>query len=218
MQTSAENVGPTYDDSKLLSAQSRTWEAVHAVARQIQPGMIEKDAHGLLKSVLKDLGAEKNWHPPQIRFGANTVKSFGKPGIKDVPLKENDIFFLDIGPVFHGYEGDAGTTFTVGDDHDLRRLAGDARAVFEDVKREWSRTGHTGRELYKFAAEAASKRGWELRLEGASGHRVSDFPHAIHHRGPLRSFDTSPSPNRWILEIQIYHPEKEIAAFHEDLL
>lgn len=218
MQNPAENVGSTYDESKLTLAQKKTWDAVHAVAKQIQAGMTEKDALAILKTVLKEMGTEKNWHPPQIRFGTNTIQPFGKPGEKDVPLKANDIFFLDIGPIFHGYEGDAGTTFVIGDDSEQKRLAEDARAVFDDVKVEWQKTGVTGRRLYEFAEHAAERRGWRLSLEGASGHRVSDFPHAIHHRGKLRSFDGEPSPNRWILEIHIFHPEKQIAAFHEDLL
>ena len=159
MQLPEENVGSGYDESRLLSAQSKTWQAVHAVARKIRPGHTEKDAQGFLKEVMKELGAEKIWHPPQIRFGANTLKPFGKPGEKDVPLSENDIFFLDIGPVFDGYEGDAGTTFIVGDDREMKQLAADAEAVFNEVREEWKKTGVPGRALYEFADGTREHRG-----------------------------------------------------------
>ena len=180
--------------------------------------MTETDARVLLNDTLKKLGYEKIWHPPQIRFGANTVQPFGKPSDKEVVLQENDLFFLDIGPVFNGYEGDAGETFAVGDDEDLKRLATDAKAVFNDVKDFWKASGVSGRSLYTFAKDAASKRGWRLSLDGASGHRVSDFPHAIHHRGKLRTFELQPTPNRWILEIHLFHPTRKYGAFYEDLL
>ena len=35
------------------------------------------------------------------------------------------------------------------------------------------------------------------------GHRVSDFPHAIHRGGDLGDFEHYPNAGLWILEIQI---------------
>lgn len=50
------------------------------------------------------------------------------------------------------------------------------------------------------------------------GHRVSDFPHAIHRGGDLGDFDHYPNKGLWILEIQIARPSKAYGAFYEDLL
>lgn len=59
--------------------------------------------------------------------------------------------------------------------------------------------------------------GWQLNLD-IKGHRVSDFPHAIHRGGDLGDFEHYPNAGLWILEIQIAHPSKPYGAFYEDLL
>jgi len=51
-----------------------------------------------------------------------------------------------------------------------------------------------------------------------TGHRVSDFPHAIYRAGDLGDFANTPGKGLWILEIQIAHPERPFGAFYEDLL
>ena len=51
-----------------------------------------------------------------------------------------------------------------------------------------------------------------------SGHRLSDYPHSAHYDGPLAEVGFTPSPNLWVLEIAIAHPDKTFGAFYEDLL
>jgi hypothetical protein len=53
---------------------------------------------------------------------------------------------------------------------------------------------------------------------GAPGHRLGDFPHAVHKAGKLAVAEFQPSSGLWVLEIQIRHPELPIGAFYEDLL
>ena len=69
-----------------------------------------------------------------------------------------------------------------------------------------------------FAQNCAKSYGWILSLEKANGHRISDFPHAARIRGNIEEFDSTPAPDRWILEIQIRHPTRPFGAFYEDLL
>lgn len=211
-----ENVGSDFSENQLRAAQVRAWEVIDEVAAQIRPGMTEKEALAILKEAYSD--SEKIWHPPQIRFGQNTTKAFGQPGEPNVVLQENDLYFLDIGPVYHGYESDVGRTIVVGNDPEMKRLADDAKVVFDLVRDHWKETGKSGLALYEFAQQKASDRGWKLSLEGASGHRISDFPHAVHFRGKLRTFDKTPTANRWILEIHLFHPTKQLGAFFEDIL
>lgn len=213
-----EKVGEKFDAHALAKAQARAWQAVHETAKRCKAGMTEKDAAAVLKEILATYDVDKIWHPPQIRFGKNTTKPFAVPSDKTVVLQEDDIFFLDIGPVFDGYESDVGETFVVGSDPEQKRIAADSKIVFREVQARWKKTGENGPALYEFAEESASKRGWRLSLEGASGHRISEFPHSVHWRGKLRTFETRPSPDRWILEIHLMHPEGLYGAFFEDLL
>ena len=134
-----------------------------------------------------------------------------------VTLGDDDIFFVDIGPVWQRWEGDGGDTFTTGTDPEMRRIAADAKAVFRAVAARWRAEGLSGEALYRVAEREAADRGWLLNLE-MTGHRVSEFPHKAHYDGALIDQRFAPSPGLWILEIQLRHPTRPFGAFYEDLL
>ena len=81
----------------------------------------------------------------------------------------------------------------------------------------WVDDGLTGAALYQYAEETAQRLGWLLNLD-LTGHRLSEFPHSAHYGGTLQTVDFRPSDLRWVLEIQIRHPERQFGAFFEDLL
>ncbi|WP_111532241.1 M24 family metallopeptidase [Pseudomonas sp. 2848] len=198
-------------------AQRMTWEAVERIAQGIHPGMRESQARELGQQVLVELGMQRIWHPTHIRFGSNTLKTFKQRSDGDPVLGDNDIFFIDMGVVWQGHEGDAGTTFVSGNDPQMAACAAAARTLFDEVQAQWRGQGVSGVELYHFAAERARQLGWKLNMD-IKGHRVSDFPHAIYRAGDLGDFEGAPGAGLWILEIQIAHPEHAYGAFHEDLL
>jgi methionyl aminopeptidase len=213
-----ETVGEKFETDLLSQARDKTLEVILTVAAQVRPGMTELDAKALLKEIQTAKGAPKSWHPPQVRFGMNTTLGFGKPGQDNVTLQPNDIFFFDIGPIFEGHEGDVGRPFALGDDPEMKKCCHDAEEIWHEVRRHWREHKATGRDLYDFARACAQKRGWILNLENANGHRIADFPHAAKARGSIEGLEKSPAANRWILEIQIRHPQKPFGAFFEDLL
>ena len=213
----AEAVGVRHDRGMMLEARRLTRAAIDEVAAAIVPGMAETEAMALTKRVLKERGLLRGWHAVHVRFGVNTLKNFGEPSEPGVVLGANDIFFIDIGPVWRDWEGDAGDTFVVGSDPDMHRIARDVRVVFDRVQQEWRERALTGEALYRKAVTEAEERGWLLNLD-MSGHRLADFPHAALHKGSLASAPFTPSPGLWMLEIQIRHPEKPFSAFFEDLL
>jgi Xaa-Pro aminopeptidase len=204
--------GPDWDPALQRAAQDRAWSVLHHAAAAMRPGMTDLDGRGLVDRLIKDSGASQQWHASQVRFGPNTMLPFGKTPDRQHVLSEGDIFFLDIGPVYDGHEGDVGSGFTVGASPHSG-LIGDSKAVFDAVKSHWQATGITGEALYDFA-----RSGWTLALEGASGHRLGDFPHRIHYRGKLATFDATPAQDRWILEIHLIDEANGIGAFYEDLL
>lgn len=212
-----ERNGKDFDAAMLALARRETRNAIHAIAAGISPGMIEEDAVSMARRLLKEAGMVRGWHGIHVRFGPNTLKNFGEPSTPHTVLGEHDIFFIDIGPVWRGYEGDGGETFTVGNDAEMMRAASDVRAIFDGTQQAWRDGGLTGVELYAVAVEQARLRGWQLNLE-MSGHRLSDFPHAIKFNGPLADAPYPVSPDLWVLEIQIRHPDLPFGAFYEDLM
>jgi hypothetical protein len=212
-----EAVGPEYSEEKMLFVRDRTRSAIHAIAGQVKPGMVEEDAVEMAKDLLGDLGMLQGWHDVYVRFGANTLKTFGAPSDPGVVLGENDVFFIDIGPVWKAWEGDGGDTFVVGRNAEMERCAADARALFHTVRKQWLTTGLGGKALYDFAVAEAQKLGWELNMD-LSGHRISDFPHAAIYDGPLAEVDFTPKPLIWVLEIHIRDPQMRFGAFFEDML
>lgn len=211
-----EAVGQGFDSALLLKAREQSAEAVQAIAGRIRPGMREADAEAIAADVFVDLGFERIWHPTHIRFGRNTLKLYKEASEPDVVLAEDDLFFIDIGPVWAGHEGDYGDTFVLGADREMHAIAEAARTLFQRVAERWHQ-GESGRALYAYAESAAQEMGYVLNL-GAPGHRLGDFPHAVHKAGKLAAAEFHPAPGLWVLEIQLRHPTRPIGAFYEDLL
>ncbi|WP_166362516.1 M24 family metallopeptidase [Pseudomonas akapageensis] len=212
-----EAVGEIYNLSSMQHAQQMSWKAIEQIARIIEPGMRESQAAAAGKQILTELGMQRIWHPLLIRFGANTLKTFKQRSEGDPELGTNDIFFIDLGVVWDGHEGDAGATFVTGSDAEMIECAAAAKTLFDQVEAYWRSARVSGVELYRYAKSRAKALGWKLNLD-IKGHRVSDFPHAIYRAGDLGDFSACPNGGLWILEIQIAHPYWPFGAFHEDLL
>jgi Xaa-Pro aminopeptidase len=213
----AERVGPAFSVDGMLQARAATREAIRTIAALVKPGMLEEDAVGMAKRTLIASGLDLTWHPTRVRFGTNTMKAMKQASEPGILLQENDIFFIDMAPRFQAWEGDGGASFTVGHNEEHVRCAADAEKLFHDVRKFWLSEKTSGQELYRYADQQAKSMGWELNFD-LPGHRVSDFPHAAIHTGSLADFDAMPSSMRWILEIHIFHPNKQFGAFFEDML
>ncbi len=216
-QADFEAVGEAFDAARMFEQRDRTREVIGAIAAAVRPGMVEEAAVEMAKGLLAERRMLRGWHDVYVRFGANTTKTFGAPSDPGVVLGESDIFFIDIGPVFEKWEGDGGDTFVVGGDPELVRCAADARALFHAARRRWLAEGLSGQALYAFAVDEARRLGWELNMD-LSGHRISDFPHAVIYDGPMADVDFVPSAGLWVLEIHIRHPSRPFGAFFEDML
>jgi Xaa-Pro aminopeptidase len=212
-----EAVGAAFDLDAMRYASAQSWRAVERMVDAFKPGLRESEAIARCTEILTDLGMDRIWHPPKIRFGANTLRKYNEKSDGDTVLGDDDIYFIDIGPVFRGHEGDVGATFTTGSDPEKAACAAAVKTLSDDVSRAWKAGGLSGVSLYDYADRRAKEMGWILNLD-ILGHRVSDFPHSIYKAGDLGAFDRVPVPGIWILEIQIAHPEKPFGAFYEDLL
>jgi Xaa-Pro aminopeptidase len=215
--TPRETVGARFDPTLMQRARELTWVALHGIRDRMHPGISEDEAKVEAAEVFRELGFERLWHPTYIRIGSNTTKTYRQPSDPGVRLGENDSYFIDLGLVFDGHEGDVGDTFVVGHAPEQLACADAARTLFQEVAQTWRTQGRSGQALYAFAEERAKAMGWQLNHE-IKGHRVSDFPHSIHKAGDLGDLGATPSSGLWILEIQIAHPTEPFGAFYEDLL
>jgi Xaa-Pro aminopeptidase len=213
-----EKVGEVYSTDQMFKVRGMTRAAIHKIAAQVKPGMVEEKAVEMAQDILAESGMIRGWHAVYVRFGTNTTKTFGADSDPGVVLGADDIFLIDVGPVFEKWEGDGGDTFLTGTDPDKARCAADARKLFHIVRKKWEAEQATGRRLYEFAVDEARRMGWELNMD-LSGHRISEFPHEAHYPGPMADVDFTPSGGPvWVLEIHIRHPTKRFGAFYEDML
>lgn len=168
-----------------LTARENTIKLVEEVVSSLEEGMNESDCLYIVDKTLKLKGVQKKWHPSKFRIGQDTLRSFsGKSGHNNC-LKDGEIFFLDIGPVWNGYEGDYGKTYIFGDDlNGYKKLADGAENIFYQTSNHWKKTAVGGIELYDYARNCANILGFELN-DKMSGHRLGDFPHHLFYRGRL---------------------------------
>ena len=193
LDTELEGTGENFSLDALMDVRARTRKAVHLIADQVKPGMAEEEAKAIARDTLKELGMRRGWHHIIVRCGSNTTKDFMEKSEPGVILGENDIFFVDIGPIYGETEGDAGDTFVFGDDPDHLRAKREVRQIWDEVRDTWFASGINGKELYDVAIETAAGYGWNLNMD-LSGHRLSDFPHSAHYDGPLAEVTFRPNP------------------------
>ena len=180
----AERVSERHEHAIMLEARRRTLAAVREVARQVAPGMTEEQGLELTRRTLRAHDFEHDWVEPYLRFGGNTVKKYAEPSDPGVVLARDDVWFVDVGPLWRNHECDYAETFAVGDDPERHRMVRDVRAIFDRTCRHWREARATGVELYRFAAREAESLGWQLDPEMA-GHRLGEYPHAVFHDGLL---------------------------------
>jgi methionyl aminopeptidase len=212
-----EGVGTNFDLDKMMYVRSLTQRAVHLIAESLSVGMTEGEWNEAAKEILSSMEMRRGWHQIVTRVGENSAKSYSGSDERQVVLGYDDIFLVDIGPIFEDCEGDAGDTFVVGDNPLHHKIKLDVREIWDEVRAKWFETRDSGRQLYDFARASTEARGWTLDL-GLTGHRLSDFPHKAHYDGTLAEVDFRPNADLWVLEISIVDPESRFGAFYEDLL
>lgn len=204
--------------TEFLQARDKTIKLIDLTVSKLEEGMKEPDCIALLEQLMKDFGVEKKWHPTKFRIGSDTLKSFSEKSTELAPLKDNEIFFIDIGPVWENYEGDYGQTFIFNQtESKFTDLALKAQQVFNHTKDQWVENNLSGMELYRSAEKFSESIGVELNMN-MGGHRLGDFPHHLFYRGDLADIDVAPVDNLWVLEILIADQELNRGAFFEDIL
>ena len=187
---------------------------------------IERD---IFEIASRDFGVTDHWHDRIVRAGPNTLCVAGETP-PDRRIGEDDIVFLDLGPVFGGWEADVGRSYAVGEDPAKHALCADLPQVFDAVKARFDADPDiSSAELYAVALEEAERRGWRFGGKIA-GHLVGEYPYArspgdrqsrwIHpgNMTRMRDPDAAGKPRYWILEIHLVSQDRSFGGFYERLL
>lgn len=218
--------------AQLLEAERKAEQLFEVITERglIQPGKTEKQLSDEVFQLAFELfGIKKYWHKRLVRAGENTLLPyFHNPPMQTI--QDDDILFLDFGPIFDEWEADFGRTYVLGDDPLKWKLQRDIMTAWEEVKAYFDRQSEiTGAQLFQYAVEKAEEKQWEFGGEIA-GHIIGHFPHEklekvvkdnyIHPDNHQSMFEPDKSGNRrdWILEIHFVDREKKIGGFTEQLL
>jgi Xaa-Pro aminopeptidase len=216
----------------LLRAQNKAVALFEEVVASgmIRAGRLEseltQDIHALARA---RFGLSRHWHQRIVRSGPNTLLTYHDPHA-DRRMTDDDIVYLDFGPVFDAWEADFGRTYALGSDPVKHRLIGNLSEAFTRGKQLYQRSPSiTAGELYDYVAGMAAEYGWEFGASSA-GHLVGHFPH---ERPPgdstrfsirsgnttsLREPDAKGDARHWILEIHFVDRSRQIGGFFEELL
>ena len=187
----------------------------------IRPGITEKGLNADIYALAQELyGITIYWHKRIVRAGKNTLLPYAD-NPPDHTIGEDDILFLDLGPVFEQWEADFGRTFVLGSDplktQDAARTsslhlrtASNSSTIIPALPAANSST--TSNRL-------AAKYHWEFGGPIA-GHLIGQFPHEriaddkvtlyVHPKSDLlmRSLDEAGRQRHWILEIHFVNRER----------
>lgn len=217
---------------ELRDAQTKAVALFHEIEARglIRAGVTEAGLNAEIYALAKEMfGTTTYWHKRIVRAGKNTLLPYAE-NPPDLIIGEDDILFLDLGPVFEQWEADFGRTFVLGSDPRKHKLRQDVGQAFAEGKQFFLETPNiTSSEFFSHIVALAEQSGWEFGGPIA-GHLIGQFPHEkiaedkvtlyVHPKSDLamHSVDENGQKRHWILEIHFVDREREIGGFFEELL
>ncbi len=215
----------------LLDAQGKALRLFEEIERSVVRPDISEQAMSdeIHQLAARRFGVATHWHKRVIRSGPNTLMPYSE-NPPDRVVQEDDILFVDLGPVFEAWEADFGRTFVLGNDPLKHRLRHALEPVFQAAKAHFqAHPDITGEALYDAACGLAEQAGWTFGGRIA-GHLVGAFPHenipgdkvtlyiTKGNGEPMNRLGADGQKRHWILEIHLVDPAREIGGFYEQLL
>jgi Xaa-Pro dipeptidase len=191
----------------------------------------EKDLNEKIYNLAFELfGIKKYWHKRIVRSGANTLLPYAE-NPPNLTISNNDIFFVDFGPVFEDWEADVGKTYVIGNDSHKLKLKKDVALAWQQGRNYYIQHQEciTGAEFYNYTQQLANTYGWEYGNEHC-GHLIGNFPHEQlqgetdtnyimpSNTTPMYAADGNGNERYWIYEIHFVDTEKKIGGFYEKYL
>jgi Xaa-Pro aminopeptidase len=196
----------------------------------IQSGIFESELNTSIYKLAYELfQIETYWHKRIVRAGENTLFPYNENPIDRI-LNDDDILFLDFGPIFEEWEADFGRTFVIGNNSRKIKLKNDVEIAWHAAK-AWilSQEKSTGSEVFAYLKNLAKSYDWEFGGE-IGGHLIGKYPHEklepknyslyIHPENHSTIFSKSENnfDKNWILEIHFIDLQNRIGGFFEQVL
>ncbi|MEY2830103.1 MAG: hypothetical protein RIQ33_1961 [Bacteroidota bacterium] len=173
---------------------------------------------------------KKFWHKRIVRCGVNTLLPYQANPI-DLIINENDILFIDFGPVFEEWEADFGRTYVIGNDAQKLKLKNDVEQAWHIGKHFFDENYATltCSQFYNFTKELALKMGWQYGNHHC-GHLIGNFPHELilgdeinnyfhaDNHQLIATLDIFNQKRYWIYEIHFIDTKSQIGGFFEQLI
>lgn len=218
--------------SKLIHAEKIAQQLFDAIEESglITPGKSEDELNEeVFKLADKLYGIKKYWHKRIVRSGVNTLVPYDD-NPPNLLLQDDDILFLDFGPILEEWEADFGRTYVIGTDPHKHQLKKDIETAWHEAK-AWfhQQTKLTGAEYWQYIIDLAKQYGYEYGGQ-LGGHLIGHFPHErldpkdyglyVHPENGNDMFlpDANGNKREWILEIHFVDRQRKIGGFFEQLL
>ena len=218
--------------TQLIDAENKAERLFQEIENRniIQSGKTEKEINNEIYSLAFDLfGIKKYWHKRIVRSGVNTLFPYDE-NPKNLLVEEDDILFIDFGPIFEEWEADYGRTYVIGQDPLKQRLVRDIEKAWHNANIFYhSQKDISGKKLYSYCCNLAKEMGWEFG-GSIAGHLIGHFPHEklekedktnyIHPKNQINmnAPDRNGNVRHWILEIHFVDRKLKIGGFFEQLL
>jgi Xaa-Pro dipeptidase len=218
---------------KLLAAEKVSLQLFEAIEKSnlLIAGKSEEQLNReVAELALEKFGIKNHWHKKIVRSGINTLAIYND-NPPDQVLKEDDILFIDYGPIIKGYEADLGRTYVIGNNAAKLKLKADVEKAWHEIN-EWYKKQTTlkASDLFEYVCQKATQYGWTFGGQIA-GHIVGEYPHEqppdpksfeldVHpeNHNDMFLLDDNGNKRHWILEIHFIDKEKKIGGYFEQML
>ena len=150
------------------------------LSKHIKPGVTTLELDKLAFKYLSEEGCTPSFKgydgfPGSICASVNEMLIHGIPS-KDIVLKEGDIISIDMGNIYHGYQGDAASTFAVGKvDGETQRLIDATEECFYEAFK-YCKPGNHLSDISTSISKISAKYGYETTKE-FGGHGIGREMH-----------------------------------------
>jgi Xaa-Pro aminopeptidase len=123
-------------EQQLSEAQGKAEELFAEIIHSglIRAGVFESELSAEIHALARRrFGVRRHWHKRVVRCGRNTLLTYHDDP-PDRRTGEDDVVYLDFGPLFEEWEADFGRTYVLGTDPRKHKLVADVETAFSKAK------------------------------------------------------------------------------------